>query len=212
RRFDVVIAVSQATADAIIDKWHPPRQIVVIPNGIDVADRVKRTPGLRILSLARLAPEKRLSALVNGFARLVVEHPGATLTLAGTGEEEAALRQQVDRLGLAGCVALPGFVDPVAAMAEHDVLAMLSIWENCSYALLDAAAAGMGVVSSDVGGNPEILPVTSLVTADDAEAVADALARQGLELSARPGLTRWPTVAEMTSSIARCYDSTAPRS
>ena len=43
-------------------------------------------------------------------------------------------------------------------MAEHDVLAMLSVWENCSYSLLDAAARGLGVVASDVGGNPEILP------------------------------------------------------
>ena len=55
---------------------------------------------------------------------------------------------------------MPGFVDPDRAMAEHDVLAMLSVWENCSYALLDAAGRGMGVVASDVGGNPEILPAT----------------------------------------------------
>ena len=106
-------------------------------------------------------------------------HPEATLTLAGTGPEEHALRAHVDRLGLAGAVTLPGFVDPDDAMDSHDVLAMMSVWENCSYALLDAAARGMGVVASDVGGNPEILPTRSLVVPDDTGRVATALVEQG---------------------------------
>ncbi len=90
-------------------------------------------------------------------------------------------------------------------MAEHDVLAMLSVWENCSYALLDAAARGMGVVASDVGGNPEILPDTSLVRADDTVAVAAALERQGLDLAVRPGLDDWPGVDDMCAQIATTY-------
>ena len=65
----------------------------------------------------------------------------------------AVSRATCARLGLGDAVTLPGFVDPDRAMADHDVLAMLSVWENCSYALLDAAARGMGVVASDVGGN-----------------------------------------------------------
>ena len=208
RRFDAAIAVSRATADAMREKWHPHRPITVIPNGVDPVDHVPRGPGLRILSLARLAPEKRLPALIDGFARLAADQPGARLTLAGTGDLESALRAQVERLGLAQSVVLPGFVDPTAAMADHDVLAMLSVWENCSYALLDAAAAGMGVVASDVGGNPEILPPTSLVDATDAEAVAIALADQGLQKVARPALADWPTVAEMCVRIAAVYDAT----
>ena len=210
RRFHAAIAVSRATADAMAAKWHPRIPVTVIPNGVDVgADvggpRPPREPGLRVLSLARLSPEKRLPALVDGFAELHREHPSATLTLAGTGPEGTALRAQVARLGLGDAVTVPGFVDPDRAMADHDVLAMLSVWENCSYALLDAAGRGMGVVASDVGGNPEILPATSLVDAGDAPAVAAALARQGLDLDARPGLEDWPTVAEMCARIATTY-------
>src|SRR5690606_30942038 len=100
---------------------------------------------------------------------------------------------------------LPGFVDPEQAMAEHDVLAMLSVWENCSYALLDAAARGLGVVASDVGGNPEILPQASLVDADDSAAVAAALVTQGLDLAARPTLRDWPSVDDMCARIASTY-------
>ncbi|KQV77758.1 hypothetical protein ASC64_02730 [Nocardioides sp. Root122] len=243
RRFDAVIAVSRATADAMTDKWHLRQPVTVIPNGVDpvvsrlaplapqppggesfapqppggeslapqppsrrsLAPQPPREGGLRILSLARLAPEKRLTALLDGFAVLHREHPEARLTIGGTGEEEATLRSHLARLDLDGLVSLPGFLDPDAAMAEHDVLSMLSVWENCSYALLDAAARGLGVVASDVGGNPEILPGRCLVDADDPTAVAVALASQGLDPAARPGLEDWPTVADMCARIAKVY-------
>ena len=205
RRFDAAIAVSRATAEAMRDKWHPRREVVVVPNGVDPVPHAAPTAGLRVLSLARLAPEKRLPSLVDAFADLHRTHPGARLTLAGTGPEEHALSDQVRRLRLEGVVDLPGFVDPEAAMAEHDVLAMLSVWENCSYALLDAATRGLGVVASDVGGNPEILPAPSLVRAEDPSAVAGALAQQGLDLSTRPSLTDWPRVDDMCRAIAEAY-------
>jgi glycogen(starch) synthase len=206
RRFDAAIAVSRATADAMVEKWHPRQPITVINNGVDVVANAVPTSGLRILSLARLSPEKRLGALVDGFAELRGTHPEARLTLAGTGEDEASIRSQVQRLGLADVIDLPGFVDPDRAMAEHDVLAMMSVWENCSYALLDAAARGMGVVASDVGGNPEILPPASLVDAEDTSAVAAALEAQGLDVSVRPGLEGWPSLADMCARVALAYD------
>ena len=205
RRFDAAIAVSSATADAMVEKWRPKVRVNVIPNGLDPVVAPPRDPGLRVLSLARLSPEKRLPALVDGFAELHRTHPEARLTLAGTGSEEAALRAQVARLGLAESVTLPGFVDPDAAMAGHDVLAMMSVWENCSYALLDAAARGMGVVASAVGGNPEILPTSSLVDPEDPADVAATLADQGLKPEARPGLADWPSLADMCARIAATY-------
>ena len=51
--------------------------VTVIPNGIDPVDaRRREVPGLRILSLARLSPEKRLPALVDGFAELHADPSG----------------------------------------------------------------------------------------------------------------------------------------
>lgn len=78
--------------------------------------------------------------------------------MAGTGPLAAALRAQAEDLGVADAVDLPGFVEPWETMAEHDVLVQLSAWENLSYTLLDAAAAGLPAVATDVGGNGEILP------------------------------------------------------
>ncbi|GAB2974534.1 glycosyltransferase [Nocardioides montaniterrae] len=214
RRFDLVLAVSEATAAAMRDKWRPRQEILVVPNGVD---RGLDTPlagargystndgSIRVLSLARLAPEKRLPDLLRAFALVHRDQPDATLTLAGTGPLEAELRALAGDLQIATAVTFPGYVDAAAALAEHDVMALLSVWENCSYALLDALVAGVGVVASEVGGNPEILPDRCLVDAADHAAVAAKLVVQ-VDPAHRPRLAEdWPTTAQMATRIADAY-------
>ena len=205
-RVDAAIAVSQATAGVMRTKWGV-GDVVVIPNGIDRPEPAPaRVSGLRILSLARLAPEKRLPALLRAFAVVAAEHPDSRLTVAGVGELEAELKSLAAGLGVADRIAFPGFVDPSAAMAEADVVAMLSIWENSPYTVLDAAAAGLGVVTSPAGGHPEIVPLRCLADPDRPQDVARALVEQGLDLDARPGLPDWPDVASMCRRTAEVYD------
>ena len=212
RRVDAAIAVSDATARVMRKKWGVTAPIRVIPNGVDQpANETSPRAGLRVLSLARLAPEKGLPELLRAFALVAREHAEARLTVAGVGELEATLRDDARALGLADRVDFPGFVDADKALADADVVAMLSVWENCSYTLLDAAAAGLGVVAAPVGGNPEILPDRCLVEPGRPEAVAGALVRQGLEPDARPRLERWPDVAQMCAQLAAAYDGTGPR-
>lgn len=209
RRFDRVIAVSRATADAMAAKWHPRQEVVVIPNGVDPPVSAPRpATGLRFLSLARLAPEKRLDDLVSSFALVAKAEPDARLTIAGVGPLDLALRAQVDRLGLDSRVSFPGFVDAGAALAGADVVAQLSIWENCSYTLLDALSRGLGVVASPVGGNPELLPPDCLVDPTDHEGVASRLISQARDLEARQGLPAgWLTTSQMSALIGSSYES-----
>ena len=114
------------------------------------------------MSIARLAPEKRVDHLLRSFAVLHEDHPDARLTVAGTGPEEEALRDlALDLglgLGLGATVELAGHVAPGPLLDRADVLVQLSVWENCSYSLLDALVHGVGAVATPVGGNPEILP------------------------------------------------------
>ena len=217
RLTDVRIAVSRATARAMEQRWGA-EGVTVVPNGIDRWE-VEKAPhtggrGPRLLSLTRLAPEKNLDALLDSLALLRTTHPGARLTLAGEGEERNRLLARVERLGLTDGVTLPGHVDSRAAMAEHDVVVQLSRWENCSYTLLDAAAAGLGVVATDVGGNREILPARCLVAPEPPglpERVAEAVARQ-LDPRERPGLpAHWPTVGESTRAVGELYHSLLDR-
>ena len=119
--------------------------------------------------------------------------------MAGTGPLAAALRAQAEDLGVADAVDLPGFVEPWGTMAEHDVLVQLSAWENLSYTLLDAAAAGLPAVATDVGGNGEILPPERLVHETTPAAIADAVVRAAVE---GPGEVRVGDVETMARATA----------
>lgn len=212
RGTDVAIAVSEATKRAMVQKWRPRTEPVVIPNGVDapavrqnVTVHEPRSEGTRVLSLSRLSPEKRLPELLHAFAELRRLDPNARLIVAGEGPERAAAEAMAKALGLEGAVTFPGFVDSTEAMGNADVIVQLSAWENCSYTLLDAVAAGLGVVATPVGGNPEILPPDCLAPAADARAVATAILRQAGS-DARPALPDgWPTREEMAARIVAAY-------
>ncbi|MBK9475389.1 MAG: glycosyltransferase family 4 protein [Tetrasphaera sp.] len=215
-RLDALIAVSGATLAAVRSKWSPPARLrtEVIPNGVDRPHPGDETrpvrEGLHVVSVARLAPEKRLDALVAGFAELAKAEPTARLTLAGDGPLRADVTAQVRSAGLADRVDLPGHVNPEELLSRAHVLAQLSIWENCSYSLLDALARGLGIVATRVGGNPEVVGEAGLVADVAPATIAAALRRQGLDASARPQLSaRWPTVSDMCDRLAALYDGTA---
>ncbi|WCC80134.1 glycosyltransferase family 4 protein [Cutibacterium equinum] len=208
RRFSHVIAVSASTRRDMRKFWHTKTPITVILNGVDrPATPPSREPGLKLLSLARLSKEKNIGATVRAFAHIVRDHPEATLTVAGTGEEEASLKTLTHRLGLDDKVSFPGFVNPDEAMADHDVIIQPSKSDNCSYTLLDAVAQGMGVSASPIGGNPEILPPRCIAEADDIDGLARIAVEQGLHMDQRPKLSdEVPTVRGMATEISRIYD------
>ena len=209
-RTDALIAVCQSTADTMRLNWHTNAPITVILNGFDPPEVIPRripTSAPRVLSLSRLAPEKRIDAVLHAFALLVREQPEARLTIAGEGELEAELRALAAELGIADQVDFPGFVDPNKALAEADVVIQLSVWENCSYTLLDAIGAGCGVVASPVGGNSEILPTDCLSDPFDPPAVATALLSQIDNHGRRPRLSStWPSTTRMATLICGVYE------
>lgn len=209
RRADAVIAVAHATERSVRAKWHPSRStpVRVVHNGVDrLSSPVTRGPGLHVVSVARLAPEKRIDHLLRSLALLRTDHPQARLTVAGTGPEEAALRSLAADLGLGDVVEFVGHVDPAPLLSRADVLVQLSVWENCSYSLLDALVHGVGAVATPVGGNPEILPASALVAHDDHAAVARLVAGQGLHPDRRPRLADdWPDRAATAAAVAEVY-------
>ena len=216
-----VLAVSKSTADQMRRQWGA-RKVDVLTNGVDLlgiaqavaSQRVASDPNqLRVLSLSRLAPEKGLDVLIDAFSLLQQQVPGASLEIAGEGELLPQLQQQVKKLGLEESVSFPGFVDPLAAMGRSDVLVQLSVWENCSYTLLDAKAAGLKVIATAVGGNPEILSGVEMVPSlrQMKRGLAAALVAQ--KILETQGLLstpfEWITREEMTSRLAHYYGKEA---
>lgn len=214
---DGALAVSQSTSDQMRRQWGA-RQVGVLTNGIDLSGISKAVVThrvvaddyqLRVLSLSRLAPEKGLDVLIEAFSQLHQQVPGASLEIAGEGEMLPQLQQQVRDLGLEGSVNFSGFVDPIAAMSRSDILVQLSVWENCSYTLLDAKAAGLKVIATAVGGNPEILSGAEMVPSlrqMTRDVAASLVAKKVLEARDLPNTTfEWTTTEEMTSHLADYY-------
>ncbi|NLR25119.1 glycosyltransferase [Rothia dentocariosa] len=214
---NAAIAVSRSTAEQMRRKWGA-RRVSVIYNGVDAPrlraavhkHRVPTEPDApRILSLSRLSPEKGIDVLIEAFAQLRTVYPKAHLEIAGEGDLADTLAQQVRELHISDAVTFSGFVDPLEAMGRSDMVVQLSIWENCSYTLLDAKAAGLKTVATKVGGNPEILAPNELVDRRQnafCDSVLEALMRN-CEASA-PSSWTWVTNTEMTAQIAELYTQT----
>lgn len=104
--------------------------------------------GHRFLAIGRLSPQKNFALLLDAFARMA--RTGDRLTILGEGPDRAALETQAARLGIAGQLAMPGFVarlDPWLAAA--DALVMSSDYEGVPAAIIEAIAAGLPVIATD---------------------------------------------------------------
>ena len=148
-----------------------PGRVRHIPNGVDAAAlaRQARQPfGLRrhaderlFGTLAGLRPEKNLERLLRIAALLPEEIPWR-LVIAGEGAQRAALEALARELGLAERVAFTGFVDrPGSVLGELDVYVLTSDTEQMPIAVLEAMAAGLPVLATDVGDLRLMLPPAS---------------------------------------------------
>ena len=129
--------------------------------------------------LALLVPLKGVDVFLRAAARLAPDHPDWRFVVFGDGPEAQRLGALRAELGLDGAVTMPGFVPSAQALAQLRVLVIASYAENAPMALLEAMAAGVAVVTTTVGGIPEIADerVAQLVAPGDPEAIASAVAR-----------------------------------
>jgi glycosyltransferase involved in cell wall biosynthesis len=184
----------------------PPDRIHVFANTIDVAawgelaDRLAaRRPELRValglsesdvavLSVARLAPEKRLDTLIRAAAAAADDR--LVVVLAGSGPERRRLAELAGELGvrlvLAGDVAWDRIAE---AYVAADVFALLSDWEPWGVVVNEAAACGLPLVLADrVGAAADLLvdgENGALVAVGDVQLAGTALRRYADDPSAR---------------------------
>lgn len=145
--------------------------------------------GPRILSVAQLAPYKGLQHLIEAASILRQRLPGVSVTIVGEGPERGNLEAQRDRLGLDGTVRLAGAVPAEQIpgfLGDADVFVLPSVVEangdmdGIPVALMEAMAADLPVVTSRLGGIPELVrdQDTGLLTEPgDAAGLAAAVER-----------------------------------
>ena len=176
----VTICVAQRErAAGLAARTCRPDGTVVIPNAVDVAAAPRAAVAgepPRVIAVGRLAAPKDPLTLLRALAR--VRHP-ARVTLVGDGPEREAVEAEAHSLGLD--VELAGSrCDVAELLARADVFVLSSRSEGAPISILEAMAAGLPVVASDVGGVPELVVdgVTGLlVPPGDPAALAAALER-----------------------------------
>lgn len=134
--------------------------IETIWNGIDLDafGFQERDPRPIAIATGRLAPEKDLATMIAGIALAKPRVPDLQLHLVGGGKEEASLRQLVRQLQAAEYIHFWGEQQDVPShLARAGFLISTSLSEGLSLTLLEAMAAGLPVIATDVGGNREIL-------------------------------------------------------
>jgi glycosyltransferase involved in cell wall biosynthesis len=162
----------------------PAARITVIPNGVDTVffrpEEVVPPPDPQvILSVARLVPDKDHGTLISAFRLVSEAYPEAKLWLAGDGPQQEAIERQV-RLLPPGRVRLwPGQTDIRPLLHRASLLVLSSCHEGLPNVVLEAMAAGLPVVATQVGGLPEVVvPGRTgwLVPPRDVNALAAAMA------------------------------------
>lgn len=182
------ITVSDAVRRFYVEQaGFPAGRLITIRHGIDgpaarQAVRIRDDAPTRELTLgtvARLAPQKGLPVLLQTVRVLVNCGRRVRLVVAGSGEDEAALRRQADQLGLRERVRFVGQVDDVAALIRSfDLFVLPSRWEGFGLVLLEAMAQSCPIVATCVGGIPEVVAdgeTGLLVPPEDVGALANAI-------------------------------------
>jgi glycosyltransferase involved in cell wall biosynthesis len=147
------------------------------------------------LSVGRLDPEKNPLLLADVLARLRERDPRWRLVVCGDGALRDELARRLAALGLDACADLRGYVPLDGGLRElyrsSHVFVHVSWTEGFPQVLLEAFAAGLPVVATDVGGVAALAAgATRLVPPGDADAVADEAALVASDAAERRRLIR----------------------
>lgn len=169
RRTSALVANSQAVARFYRERGFPPGRISVIPNGIDLPgeapdrDRIRRELDLPldvpvVLFTGRLARQKRLDDLLWAFELLRAVRGNVLFLVAGDGPERARLQEFASRLSLQNHVRFLGTRNDVPRLlAASDLFWLASDFEGMSNSVMEAMAAGLPVIASDIPPNRELV-------------------------------------------------------
>lgn len=217
RRIDAAVAVSEAAAS--FARQVRRGSIEIVPNGVDVVRFAEPAdppeglpPGRRILWVSRLDPQKGFGVMVDAFARLAGDLDDVSLLVAGEGRDRVALRSlsrqarnRVVPLGTVPHDELPRY------HAAADVFCSPAVGqESFGLTLVEAMAAGVPVVATDIPGYREVVRDGVdglLVRPNDPAALADAIRR----VLSEPELATALGAAGRVRALDFAWDAVVPR-
>lgn len=196
RLCDRLICVIAAVADVCREAGVPAEMLRIVHCGSDEVAvrsgnrrRGRESLGLSddqplLLTVALLNECKGHAFLLDALPTIIREHPDVCVALAGDGETAAALKDQARRLGIEAHVRFLGYRHDVPdLLVAADLFVMPSLMEGFCSVLIEAMLAGRPIVTTTVGGIPEVVgsngstaePVAWAVPPSDSQALAAAI-------------------------------------
>lgn len=162
-------------------------RVKVIPNGIEISKytyRWRRQLSPRLFWMRTFHSVYNPQLAVRVLARVRKVLPGATLVIAGEDKgEQSVVQALVTKLNLDNAVRFPGYLNMAAKVREAnaaDIFLNTNRIDNSPVSVIEACAMGLPVISTNVGGIPDLLThnkTALLVPDDDDEAMASAVLR-----------------------------------
>ena len=213
RRCEGIVCVSVDEKRHALEQGLPADKLFIVQNGLAELPDVDRAEVRSELGLdddhvafgfvGRLARQKAVHRLVNAFARMAKDHPGARLVVVGDGPDAPDLRARASSLGVGDEVLFTGMAVGQRMMAGFDAFALTSLYEAFPYVLLEAAARSLPIVSMRVGGVDELVHDGDngcVVEQDDEPGFAAAMADLAADAERRRAM------GARSAQIVRAYD------
>ena len=166
-----------------------------------------------VLAVGRLQAQKRFDVLIAAASRWTGRAGGPLVLIAGDGPDRAALTAQATLTG-APVRLLGARTDIADLLAAADVVALPSMWEARSLVAQEALRAGVPLVTTPVGGLPELVGTASLlVPVGNVPALGDAIDRvlgdpalaTSMAEAGRAQAATWPSVDDAVADLAATY-------
>lgn len=192
---DLIVTGSQFAREQLIAELGVPRaKIAVVYYGVSEryrplvpSERLQRQLNLIdrpvLLYVGSLKPRKNLPILLEAFKKILAQVPQTCLILIGRGPDEAALRSQVDCLGIGHAVRFAGFVTEQQKLEYYSVANLFvspSLMEGFGLAVGEAMACGLPIVTTRAGSLPEVVrdgETGLLVPPGDVDALCESILR-----------------------------------
>jgi glycosyltransferase involved in cell wall biosynthesis len=180
-RTELFLFESRYGRDAFTAKIGTPRALVrVVHNGVTAPEFAEVTPNpdaSDIVFIGELRMLKGVDVLLDAIAQLARGGGTVSATIIGDGPDAGAFRAQAERLGLSGVVRFLSPMPARAGFALGRLMVAPSRAESLPYIILETAAAAVPLITTNVGGIPEVFGPQSgrLIAPGDASALAQAI-------------------------------------
>lgn len=190
----VPVALSEINRQSIVERYRlKATDIPIVPNGIDLSRYKRRSTFsigevFEVVNIARFEEVKNHTAIIEAAEILEQRGIKTRFHLYGTGSLQQRTADMVKAKGLSDSIVFHGVTDDVpTALASADAFVLPSLYEGMPMVLIEAMASGLPIVTSRVGGIPDMVVdgVSALLCEPRSDSIADGLERLATEEALR---------------------------